>query len=259
MNEVFRVMLLEKTSMGRDRTDFRLRLPEKSESLTLFTDKQKLRQILINLVKNALKFTDPGEVELGYSLDSCADLIEFRVRDTGIGIPDDKKEIIFDAFRQADESLSRSHGGVGLGLAIAKNLSALLGGSLNVRSEMGKGSVFSFRLPAAAVSHEEGKPEKHMKTPLGKYDGYTILIAEDAESSYQFLKVILTKAGAEILWAKNGREAVGICRSGKKIDLVLMDINMPEMNGFEATALIKAERPDLPVIAQTAYANHSDM
>jgi PAS domain S-box-containing protein len=259
MNEMFRVMLQEKKSMGRDRTDFRLKLPEKSESLTLFTDKQKLRQIIMNLVKNAFKFTDPGTVELGYFLDSSADLLEFQVRDTGIGIPDDKKEIIFDAFRQADESLSRSHGGVGLGLAIAKNLSALLGGSMHMTSEKGKGSTFSFRLPAAAVSYEMESPESNLKTPSGKYNGNTILIAEDAESSYQFLKVILTKAGADIVWAKNGREAVDICRSGKKIDLVLMDINMPEMNGFEATALIKAEMPDLPVIAQTAYANHSDM
>jgi PAS domain S-box-containing protein len=259
MNEIFRVMVQEKKSMGRERTDFRMTLPEKSESLTLHTDKLKLRQILMNLVKNAFKFTDPGTVEMGYSLDSAADLLEFWVKDTGIGIPEDKKEIIFDAFRQADESLSRSHGGVGLGLAIAKNLTALLGGSIHMTSEKGRGSTFSFRLPAAAVSHGMDKPDNDTRTPVVKYKGNTILIAEDTESNYQFLKVILAKAGANTIWAKNGREAVDICRSGKKIDLVLMDINMPEMNGFEATALIKAEMPDLPVIAQTAYASHNDM
>ncbi|MCA1757812.1 MAG: PAS domain S-box protein [Bacteroidales bacterium] len=258
MNELFRVMLQEKSSMGRDRTNFRLVLPEESESFSLHTDKNRLRQILINLVKNAFKFTDPGTVELGYSVDRSADLIEFFVRDTGIGIPDEKKEIIFDAFRQADESLSRSHGGVGLGLAIAKNLTTLLGGSIHVASEKGEGSTFSFRLPAAAIGMESDSAENKQHAPAVTYKGNTILIAEDAESSYRLLNVILSKAGANTLWAKNGREAVDICLSDKKIDLVLMDINMPEMNGLEAAALIKAEKPELPIIAQTAYASYND-
>lgn len=258
MSDLHSMMMLEKRSMERDETDFKLLLPENSDNIIICTDKKRVGQILLNLIKNAFKFTAKGMVELGYIIDGTNDLIEFFVRDTGIGIEDDKKEIIFDAFRQADESLSRSHGGVGLGLAIAKNLATLLGGSIHVESEKEKGTTFTLKLPAAAITRENNAEEEDKTVPNRNYSGKTILIAEDEESNYRLLKIILEKAGAKFLWAKSGREAVEICRSKKVIDLVLMDINMPEMNGFEATALIKKELPDLPVISQTAHANHND-
>jgi len=223
----------------------------------IITDDTKLLQILNNLVGNALKFTMKGHVEFGYTLKKG--LLEFSVSDTGIGIPAEMHKEIFDRFRQIDDSNLHHYGGSGLGLSISKAYVELLGGKIWVNSEPGKGSVFSFNLPykkvemydLPIVQSAKGLPEETSHPKI-------ILVAEDEDINFMLLALLVSKMGYDIIRANNGLEAVEICRSDQQIDLVLMDIKMPVMNGFEATKILKELRPDLPVIAQTAYTSALD-
>ncbi len=217
------------------------------------TDGVKLAQILTNLLQNALKFTTKGGIDFGYT--RIGDMLEFFVIDSGIGIPDEKKEIIFDRFHQVNNSLTRAHEGAGLGLSISKAFVEMLGGSLRVESAVGAGSTFSFTLPYVS--------KYALRAPVAKKTddsppAVTILIAEDDELSTLLLRKNLKGEDVTILRAENGWEAVELVGHHPEISLVLMDIKMPVMNGFEATMLIKELRPDLPVIAQTAFTSPAD-
>jgi len=227
----------------------------------LVTDIRKLKQILLNLLKNALKFTDYGSIEYGYTVidEPEKSIFQFYVRDTGIGIDKKYHNAIFNIFRQIDDTHTRKFGGMGIGLSIAKKTVELLGGKIWVESESSVGSVFYFTIPV--LPDKEKKDSKEgvkVKIMAKNFPGKTILIAEDEESNFDFMKILLTRMKIRVLWAKNGREAVNLCETDPSIDLVLMDIKMPLLNGYEATKLIKLKRPDLPVIAQTAYAMISD-
>lgn len=224
----------------------------------LISDQNRIKQVLLNLLKNALKFTHSGTVEFG-----CSDIIQdeipmlkFHVTDSGIGIPLDKQELIFEVFRQVDESQTRIYGGTGLGLTICKRLINLLGGEIWVESEEDKGASFYFTIPL----DKDEATQKHSTVPEQKQglQGKTILIAEDDATSYSYLVEILRKEGVNCIHAKNGKEAVDYCKTTKKIDLLLMDINMPVLNGYEAIKQIKNINPNLPIIAQTAYAMSGD-
>jgi CheY-like chemotaxis protein len=153
-----------------------------------------------------------------------------------------------------EDSLTREHGGSGLGLSITKNLVDLLGGSIQVASEEGKGTVFIVSLPLIMESEE---PEKHVIMDLSeeacKWRSKNLLLVEDTKINYLYIKEVLKKTGINILWVKNGEEAIDACRKIQDIDIVLMDIQMPVLNGFDATKAIKSFRPELPIIAQTAY------
>lgn len=220
-------------------------------------DATRLRQVLTNLIGNAVKFTTNGYVEFGYYLKH--NYLEFFVKDTGIGIPIDKKEKVFDRFYQIEnpnkELLTR---GTGLGLAISKALVNLMGGNIWVESEEFVGSTFFFTIPYLP-SHKVEKPEN--VNPTGYKDifsGKTVLIAEDIESNFMFLNFALNITGINILWSKNGREAIEAFKNNPAIDLILMDINMPILDGYEATRKIKQINQNIPIIAQTAYAMESD-
>ena len=223
----------------------------------LFTDEVRLRQILINLLGNAVKFTNSGKIELGYALQNGN--ILFTVSDTGIGISEKELPLIFERFRQADESSTRKYGGTGLGLAIAKACTELLGGEIWVKSKQGEGTTFSFTIPYKPVVKIEveqefqpdSRPEKLL---LGK----TILIVEDEEISLLILTEMLKDTKATVLHATNGVQAVEMCKNNTDIDMVLMDIQLPQLSGLEATKAIKKIRPDLPIISQTANAMHED-
>ena len=221
----------------------------------IFSDKIRIEQILSNFLSNAYKFTEAGIIELGYKIEDNA--ITFFVKDTGIGIAPKEQVFIFDRFRQADPSYSRSYSGTGLGLAISKGLAERMKGQIYVESEISKGSVFFLKLPylkgvlAAPV-------EKVFDESSFDWSDKTILIAEDEEANYTFFEVLLKVTGANIMWARNGLEAVEICRNNMEINLVLMDIKMPQMDGLEATTQIKKSRKTLPVIVQTAYAMSAD-
>ncbi|MEI7830084.1 MAG: ATP-binding protein [Prolixibacteraceae bacterium] len=234
-----------------------LRLSLKStlsnEDSRITTDQDKLFSILINLIKNAIKFTKRGSVEFGCSLKGST--YEFFVKDTGIGIPDDKRTIIFERFMQADSGLSRGYEGAGLGLSIAKAYVEMLGGKIWVESEIGIGSCFYFSIPSAHNAAKEFTENKIIPEAL-KYvhKRPTILLAEDDEDSLLYLSIVIKNLNYNLLVAKSGEQAVDICKNVPEIDLVLMDIKMPTLDGFYAAKLIKGFRPELIIIAQTAYA-----
>jgi len=245
---------------SKGEVEFRLQLPPETELLTMNTDPLRLRQIITNLLGNALKFTEKGTIDLGYIIKRTDNekLLEFFVKDTGIGIPLDKQTIIFERFRQVDEARTRKFGGTGLGLAISKRLVNLLGGTIWVKSEINKGSAFYFTLPlndSDAVQIVNIEPFQATKY---NWKGKTILVAEDENSNYELLKASIYRTGIKIIRAFNGDEAVEFVKKKNGIDIVLMDIRMPRMNGYEATRIIKGLRPELPVISITAYAMSED-
>ncbi len=222
----------------------------------VLTDPVRLRQILNNLLSNAIKFTHSGFVEFGYNI-APSNEIMFFVKDTGIGIPSDKMEIIFKRFLQVDNSKTRLYPGTGLGLAISKRLTELLGGTIWVKSEVGKGSTFYFTIPLKVYQEDTRQSNKTRYTRIRmSLNGKNILVAEDDEFNYVYLREILQQAGVNVFHANTGREVIHFFKNGqKKIDLVLMDIEMPEMNGYDATIYLKEKFPLIPVIAQTAYAS----
>jgi len=181
--------------------------------------------------------------------------VEFYVNDTGIGIDPAYHKTIFERFRQAEISSARKYGGTGLGLSISKAFIEKMGGKIWLDSCPGQGSKFCFSLPVQFIRKSQGvhRPAMH---PMKRYnwDSKTILIAEDESLNYQYFEEVLEDTQVTLIWVQNGKEAVDICLQRNDIDLVLMDIKMPEMNGYDATREIKKTKPSLPVIAQTAYA-----
>jgi len=233
----------------------------KDKNFVFESDLQRINQIISNLMSNALKYTLEGTIELGYKIRSEDEkkVIDFYVKDTGVGIKEDNLSKIFDHFRQLDESSTRAFGGTGLGLAISLNLAKLLGGNIEVESEYGKGSTFHLLLPLTEIVDDYFEPEKP-ETPIKAEDWSKkeILIAEDEDSNFHLLEIILRKSKVKIVRAYNGKEAIDFIRGGKVVDLILMDVRMPLMDGYEATTLIKKIHPDLPIIIQTAYALSGD-
>ncbi len=233
-------------------------LLDHAEALMVRTDRMRLTQVMNNLLSNALKFTKEGHIHFGTEL--VDDKLQFYVEDTGIGISYENQHLLFGRFQQANDDISRYYGGTGLGLAISKSLVELLGGSIWFKSEPQKGTTFFFTIPYVAVS----KKNKEIKQggldgPQSIYiDNATILVAEDEEINFLFVNEIFEGYSVRIIRAVNGLEAVDICRSMPDIDIVLMDIKMPLMNGYEALNIIKTFRPELPVIALTAYAMVED-
>lgn len=231
--------------------DFRLTTPLADSEVQIITDKTKFTEIISNLAGNALKFTKTGFVNVGYNLKG--EFLEFYVEDTGIGIAADMQTVIFDRFRQVESTLAREYGGSGLGLSIAKAYIELLGGKLWMESESGKGSTFYFTIPYKRNSTQAAPA----KAPVQYFDETdkpkTILIAEGEDSNYMLLEVFLKDLKIRVIRAKDGVEAVEICKLHSSIDLVLMDLKMPVMDGYQATKKIRKLFPHLPVIAQTAY------
>lgn len=226
---------------------------------TIFTDQSKLNKVLSNLLENAIKFTSEGFVEFGYQL--INDNIEIYVKDTGVGIKPEMHDRIFERFSQEEKELSRNFGGLGLGLSIAKENAELLGGEIRLISEKGKGATFFVTIPYKPVFSEDEVSDRNNEHKINEQDECTILIVEDEEVNYLFLETLLNEEfelKSRVLHAKNGKEAVEICKKDLSIQLVLMDLKMPEMNGYEATKLIKEFRANLPIIAQTAYTKNED-
>jgi len=237
---------------GKEAVKLSLKWDWPLNELAIYTDPFRLKQILINLLSNAVKFTEEGEIVLG--LKEHPEGIYFYVKDSGIGIREEKQKVIFDRFMQGHETKTKLYGGTGLGLAISKNLTEILGGMIGVESKSGEGATFWFILPRNEVPLKYEAALRTPTTDLRSWEEKKILIAEDDHSNYYFLFEALKDTGMEILWSKDGEETLEMFRAHKDLDMVLMDINMPLLNGYECTKVIKKERPDLPVIAQTAYA-----
>ncbi len=246
MDELTHVFKPTATSLS---LDFKNTTEIQEEDAYILTDRTKLMQILSNLLTNALKFTKEGSIELHCHREKGN--LFFFVKDTGIGFNPDSKETIFERFRQANEDINKKYGGTGLGLAISKAFVELLGGQIGVETEPGKGSIFHFMLP-----YEPANPlETDVLEPIVWNKGYTILVAEDEDINFLFLETLLQPMNWKLIRATNGQEAVDLARADQTIRLILMDIRMPLMDGYQAAIAIKELRPNLPILAQTAYAN----
>ncbi len=230
-------------------------LCDQSEIL-IVTDKGKLKQIFINLINNAFKYTNAGKIEGGCKLDNNNNLI-FYVSDTGIGIPSEKQKLIFERFTQLNQGIDLTSGGIGLGLSIVKGLVCLLGGEIFLESEPGKGSKFTFAFPYKKIQelHHESliikEPEEF------NFSDKKILLVEDDLYNVKYLKEILKNTGLHIIHTISGKDAIKISLT-QRLDMVLMDIRLPDIDGYEATRQIKNHKPDLKIIAQTAYASIED-
>jgi PAS domain S-box-containing protein len=218
----------------------------------ILSDLGKLDYVVSHLVDNAIKFTDRGSVKVRCDLNHEMKTLQFSVSDTGIGIEPAMHDKLFKRFSQSSLEISQQRGGLGLGLSISKSFIELLGGQIGVESVPGSGSVFYFTVPFKPV------PGKTTGAVRNNKPGKNLLIAEDEESNFMLLKEILRDSGFTILHAINGEQAVRLVKEHPEIDLVIMDIKMPLMDGYEATKHIKKMRPSLPVIALTAQALAGD-
>jgi len=229
------------------------------ETDIILVDKEKLEKIIKSILDNAIKFTEKGKVELDYSIN--ADILNITINDTGVGIQEEKKGIIFEAFSFSEKvTVEKLNGGLGLGLTIAKKNATIIKGDITFESKEGKGSTFFINLPIKKI--KKGFNVKRIKTVKPKNKTYKILIAEDEEINFMLVNSILLKSkifNFEIIRAMNGREAVSICKNNKDISLILMDIRMPIMNGYQATKIIKKMQPNIPIIAHTAYSTDKDL
>ena len=222
------------------------------------TDHEKIYAILTNLVKNAIKYTNDGSIEVGYV--KKGDCLEFIVKDTGIGIDKMRQEVIFKRFIQAEISNKQAVEGAGLGLSITKAYVEMLEGKISVESEHGIGSAFIFTIPYKPATEVKSEKVDHLpaEKELTRDKKLKILIVEDDDASERFLARAVRTYGREILMARSGTEAITACRNAPDIDLVLMDIRLPEMSGYEATMKIREFNSSVIIIAQTAYGLSGD-
>jgi len=223
-------------------------------NVKIISDVNKIRQVIANLINNSVKFTQKGDITVGFNLHEHS--LEIFVKDTGIGIEKNDQEKIFERFCQANESISRNFGGTGLGLSISKGFIELLGGTISLESVPGLGSTFGFSIPVKKV----GSVEESGQIVFSDIDFTSIvniLVAEDEEVNFFYLSEVNDNKNISLIHAINGEEAVNICKT-QKIDLVLMDIKMPVLDGYSAAKIIKSQLPNIPVIGLSAFSINSD-
>ena len=259
LKDVYKLLKPEADSKKLD-LSFKNNIPD--EKAIALTDRNKFDSILTNLVRNAIKYTDKGSIEFGCEIAETShdtSLLQFYVKDTGIGIPKNRQSAIFERFIQADIRDIEARQGAGLGLSISKAFVEMLGGKIWVESEEGVGSTFYFTLPNQTASSNHVLDESSGSTPnpgiakIPFVPRLKVLIAEDDETSRIFLSILIKDFSRELFHATNGLKAIEICRNNPDIDLILMDINMPEMVGYEAIRQIRQFNQSVVIIAQTAY------
>jgi len=282
LNNLFSEMLMmfHTDSLRKNSINIFIHKGLSNEQSTIITDEVKLRQILSNLITNALKYTNHGKVEFGYKLkqtelqaspqlkdfrhpvdtNNSTLVIEFYVKDTGIGIPEDKWDSIFNRFTRLEMPSNLKVQGTGLGLSISKAYIKFLGGEIWVESKMNIGSTFYFTIPYKPVKKNEQRLTNTSNTEYTDYNwtSFTILVAEDDDTNYKYINELLIETGATVIRAKNGREAFQICQTDTSVNLVLMDVKMPVMNGLESARSIRHNSATLPIIALTAFAMSDD-
>lgn len=241
-----------KNIAGKKGISLDLMVPDAKSTVVVLTDPNRLQQIFSNLLSNALKFTEVGSIQFGYTRDN--NILSFFVKDSGIGILRSKQKFLFQRFSQLDPSTTRKYGGTGLGLAISKNLVELLGGTIGMESNPGKGSLFYFTIPYKPVKSQPAVANTKVDLQNVNWEGKTILIAEDMQQNYLLMEVLLRRSGVRLLHAENGQIAIDIVRSEPDIDLILMDIQLPIKTGYEALQEILEIRQDIPIMSYTAFA-----
>lgn len=230
------------------------------EQFEYWVDSVRLTQILFNIIGNAIKFTHQGFVDV--SLVTARDRLEIEVRDSGIGIDNERIEHLFSPFIQADTSITRNYGGTGLGLAITKHLVELMGGTIKVNSKLGEGSLFTISIPlesrsTAAVNENAGQLSD-TKTYDALDNNKHILVVEDTKTNQMVIQLLLNRMGYNVTIANNGQHAIELIEKNRSFDLIFMDISMPIMDGIQATRILRSQRLTTPIIALTAHSMNSD-
>lgn len=266
VNRLLRDMYKELKERHESKVKIELSLPEEDKDFMLYSDSLRVQQVLNSLLSNAMKYTENGRIHFGYhplydsDFEKEPSALQFYVEDTGIGISGEKSDYIFDWFNKIEEDKTKIYRGAGLGLYLSREIVRLLGGKIWFNSKVKEGSTFYFTLPFLNMGDEKPALKTTRKEkkdePVKKYDwrNKQILIVEDEQNNILYLSEIVKYTGAKVLSARNGVEAVEIVDK-ENISLVVMDIMLPEMDGYEATRRIKKLKPQLPVIAQTAYTN----
>jgi signal transduction histidine kinase/ActR/RegA family two-component response regulator len=258
LKEILQSFIEIRKHKEKDKIDIRLNDNANEQNIIIKTDSLRLNQVLTNLIGNALKFTEDGFIEFGYEIQNNKELL-FYVKDTGVGMESAKKDLVFERFTKIEDDSTRLYRGAGLGLAISRSLVKLLGGKIWVESAPSIGSTFYFTIPFDKV--DITMPEIHTIVIPDKYnwEDKLILVAEDEPANFIYIEEVLKITNARILKAINGVEAVEAVKENKDIDIIIMDIKMPEMDGYEATRLIKKINKSIPIISQSAYAMPSDI
>ncbi|MCK9292254.1 MAG: ATP-binding protein [Bacteroidales bacterium] len=254
LDELLQLYTNKKIQYGKEHIDFQLKKSIPTGSVQLLTDPHRLKQILNNLLSNALKFTEQGSISFGYYFVD-GNHLQLYVRDTGFGIPYEKTHLVFQRFGQVDPVASSNKEGTGLGLSITKQLVELLGGTIWFDSMPGKGSTFYFTIKtkhAATGFQGTYRPGSFLNVD---WSAINILVVDDVEANFTFYKSLFKHTGALLFWARDGHEAIRHCQHHPSIDIVLMDLQMPYMTGYDTARQIKKFAPKLPIIAQTAFAD----
>jgi PAS domain S-box-containing protein len=260
MKELYSVYNHELKSKEKKHIHLKLQTALNDRKSYFDSDPSRFRQIMDNLLNNAIKFTHQGSVEFGYEFTSEGRLL-FFVRDSGVGIPDEQQDDIFERFRQADDTTSKEYDGTGLGLTISKNLAELLGGKMWMESTEGEGSTFYFTLPYQNLEHGKSAVTSPQVADENVCRDKTILIIEDDPSSLEYLKELLESEEINIIASETGQEGYEAFLKNPQIDIILMDIKLPDTTGWELARKIRASghRNMIPIIAQTAYAMSGDV
>ena len=256
MNEIFLHFEKLKKDRCKEQIELKLSMPGYVSNPYIISDPVRLRQIISNLLNNSFKFTDRGHIEFGF--DFVNEYVKFFVKDTGIGIPEEKQQIVFERFQQSDDKIGKKYGGTGLGLAITKGLVELFEGDIWLESKPEAGTHFIVTIPYKPGVEEITMVEESKKNSDVDLKNQLILVVEDEETNFTYLKLLLQKNNATVIRADNGKDAIRLCVKEKDVKLVIMDINLPDIDGYTATKEIKSRYPHLPVIAHTAFALEED-
>ncbi len=258
LDDLYLVMLSELNNRENNQVEFTIEKGLKDDDADIMMDEVRLRQILTNLITNAIKFTERGHILVSYTADS-QDGLKFAVEDTGIGIPENMQSKIFERFMQVELGSNKTYGGTGLGLAIASRLLELMGGNISVSSKPAEGTTFYFSLPYLPVlKRSQPVIKKNEQKADGTWKGHRVMVAEDDPTSIELFDNIFKGKGLQPLFARNGIEALELFHSTPEIKLIFLDIRLPGKDGITVLKEIRKHNTEIPVIAQTAFAMEED-